>query len=199
MKSEHPPSFALAPTMPHFNIIAAIGQRGQMGLDGALPWRCPEDLRLFKRVTSGGAVIMGRRTWESLNARGLPDRKVIVVSRSLAVEYGDAYASLSFAGALHAVSDVRPHGWIRDGRDGPYLPAGGRWVCGGAQIYREALCHAEANLLLLSRIAYDGPADTFFPLDALAGWHCTHTWQTCESFRLEAWEQMGLDGRGFPA
>ena len=189
MRPEHPPSFALPPTTPHFNIIAAIGQSGQMGLDGALPWRCPEDLRLFKRATSDGAVIMGRHTWASLKTRSLPDRKVIVVSRSLAVEYGDAYASLSFAGALYAVSDFRPHGWIKGDCGGPYLPRGGRWVCGGAQIYREALCHAEANLLLLSRIAYDGPADTFFPLDALTDWRMAYSWALSEACTVEIWQK----------
>jgi len=53
------------------------------GRDGKLPWRLSEDLRRFKRLTTGGVVVMGRRTWEGLPSRPLPDRRNVVVSRSL--------------------------------------------------------------------------------------------------------------------
>lgn len=60
--------------------IAAVADNGVIGVDGDLPWHLPDDLRWFKRVTSGHAVIMGRKTWQSL-ARPLPRRLNVVLSQ----------------------------------------------------------------------------------------------------------------------
>ena len=64
-------------------LIAAVAKNGVIGNSNALPWHLPEDLRHFKALTSGHAVIMGRKTWESLPARfrPLPGRRNIVVTR----------------------------------------------------------------------------------------------------------------------
>ena len=59
--------------MRELGLIVAVGQNGVIGKDGDLPWRFPEDLKHFKRTTSGHAVIMGRKTWESIG-RPLPKR-----------------------------------------------------------------------------------------------------------------------------
>jgi hypothetical protein len=61
-------------------VIAAVAANGVIGAGNRLPWRLPEDLRRFRALTTGHAVIMGRRTWESL-PRPLPERQNIVVSR----------------------------------------------------------------------------------------------------------------------
>ena len=55
-----------------------------IGADGTLPWHLPEDLKLFRELTAGSAVVMGRRTWESLPARfrPLPGRRNLVLSRT---------------------------------------------------------------------------------------------------------------------
>ncbi len=65
------------------SLIFASSRNGVIGRDGKLPWRLSEDLRRFKRLTTGGVVVMGRRTWESLPSQPLPDRRNVVVSRSL--------------------------------------------------------------------------------------------------------------------
>ena len=62
-------------------LIVARARNGAIGKDGDIPWRLPEDLRFFKRETLGGAVIMGRRTWDSLPFKPLKDRLNLVVSR----------------------------------------------------------------------------------------------------------------------
>src|SRR5690606_7264798 len=58
----------------------ARARDGAIGKQGTIPWRAPEDLAFFQRETTGGAVIMGRRTWESLPVRPLKNRLNIVVS-----------------------------------------------------------------------------------------------------------------------
>jgi len=68
------------------SIIAAIADNGAIGRNNQLLWHITEDLRYFKRITSGHTVIMGRKTWESLG-KPLPNRRNIVISRSLAAIY----------------------------------------------------------------------------------------------------------------
>ena len=69
-------------------LIAALARNGVIGNNNALPWHLPEDLKHFKELTTGHAVIMGRKTWESLPARfrPLPGRQNIVVTRDPAYE-----------------------------------------------------------------------------------------------------------------
>ena len=64
-------------------LIAARARNGAIGKDGTLPWHIPEDLKFFKRETLGGAIIMGRRTWESLPFKPLKDRLNLVVTSTL--------------------------------------------------------------------------------------------------------------------
>lgn len=68
--------------MPLISIAACDPDR-VIGRDGQLPWHLPEDLRLFKKITLGHPIVMGRRTWDSLPRRPLPGRENIVFSRSL--------------------------------------------------------------------------------------------------------------------
>lgn len=63
------------------NIIAAMDPNNVIGVDNKLPWHLSEDLARFKQLTTGHPVIMGRKTWESLPKKPLPDRFNIVVSR----------------------------------------------------------------------------------------------------------------------
>lgn len=62
-------------------MIAAVSQNGYIGLDGKLPWHYPEDMRLFANKTKNSTVIMGRKTFESIGSRPLPNRRNIVISR----------------------------------------------------------------------------------------------------------------------
>ena len=62
------------------HIIWAQDENGGIGKDGKLPWHISEDLKNFKKLTSGSAILMGRNTWESLPVRPLPERRNIVLS-----------------------------------------------------------------------------------------------------------------------
>ena len=62
------------------SIVVAVGENGVIGRDGSLPWHIPGDLKLFKQITMGKPIIMGRKTWESLE-RQLPGRPHVVITR----------------------------------------------------------------------------------------------------------------------
>ena len=68
------------------HLIWAQDQGGGIGKNGKLPWHVSEDLKNFKKVTLNSTVIMGRKTWESLPIKPLPDRENIVLSKTLVIE-----------------------------------------------------------------------------------------------------------------
>src|SRR5712691_1241333 len=84
---------------PRVYLVAAVAANGTIGAAGQLPWRLPEDLTHFKRVTMGHPVIMGRRTWESLG-RSLPGRENIVVTGRPGYEAPGAAVATSLEAAL---------------------------------------------------------------------------------------------------
>lgn len=134
---------------PALILVAALGPDRCLGKQGKLPWHVPEDLRHFKSSTLGHAIVMGRKTFETVN-KALPGRRNIVVSRTRR-EYPDGvegFASLDDA--------------LRAARDTDASPR----VIGGGEIYREAL--PLATELLLTIIEGDAArdaveCDAFFP------------------------------------
>lgn len=62
-------------------MIASVSQNGYIGVDNKLPWKIPEDMRLFAHKTKNSTVIMGRKTFETIGSRPLPNRRNIVISR----------------------------------------------------------------------------------------------------------------------
>ena len=131
---------------PTIALIAAIAENGALGRDGGLPWRLPADLKRFKRLTLGHHLILGRRTWETLDAP-LPGRIPVVVTRRAGLPPGVLQAAT--VGAALAMA-------VRAGDDEPF-------VGGGAEIFRLALAEDRIDRLYLTRIhqAFDG--DTWFP------------------------------------
>jgi dihydrofolate reductase len=124
-------------------LIAAVAANGVIGADNRLPWRLPEDLKRFRALTTGHAVIMGRKTWESL-PHALPQRQNIVVTRQSDYLAEGAEIAHSFAEALALVR----------------LP-GAVFCIGGGEIYRAALPFA--TTLYLTEIARDFEGDARFP------------------------------------
>ena len=124
-------------------LIAAVARNGVIGRDGTLPWRLPEDLRRFRALTTGHAVIMGRRTWQSL-PRALRGRQNIVVTRQQDFHADGATVVHSLEEALAAASCPEPV-----------------FCIGGAAIYRAAL--PIADKAYITEIARDFPGDTTFP------------------------------------
>jgi dihydrofolate reductase len=126
------------------SLIWAQSANGVIGNAGALPWHLPEDLASFRRWTSGHAVLMGRRTWESLpeRFRPLPGRRNVVLTRSPDYPSPGAERFPSLVAALDALDeDV--------------------WVIGGATVYAEAIPLAQRLVRTEIDAAYDG--DTFAP------------------------------------
>ena len=124
-------------------IIAAVARNGVIGYRNRMPWHLPEDLRRFRQLTLGHAVIMGRHTFESIGSP-LAGRNNIVVTRSPDWTRPGCHAAHSLAAALAAV---------REREDA--------FVIGGAQIY--ALALPIASRLYMTEIERDFEGDAFFP------------------------------------
>lgn len=132
-------------------LIAAVTQNGVIGMNNELPWRLREDLRRFRSETRGHAVIMGRKTRESLGEHQLPDRFNIVVTSRYDPLLGDAVVP-SIGQAI-----VTAH---REGHEKAF-------IIGGAQIYKAALPICDGALITL----VDAPhveGDAFFNLESLS-------------------------------
>jgi len=110
---------------PPVEIVVAVSDNGVIGRDGDLPWRLPEDLRRFKRLTLGHALIMGRRTFESIG-RPLPERRNIVLSRAGAPGGRGDRAGVEVAGSLEEALALAG-------------PGERRFVIGGAGVFADAL------------------------------------------------------------
>ncbi len=131
-------------------IIVACAENRAIGKGNTIPWFAPEDLALFKAETLGGAIIMGRNTWDSLPRKPLPSRENIVVSSTME---GD-FICPDFQSALQFAKDKR---YSRT------------YAIGGASIYKEAL--KIADRLLITNVDITVPdADTFFPEFDAAEW-----------------------------
>src|SRR5216117_2143263 len=128
---------------PKIYLVAAVAANGVIGRKGQLPWRLPEDLKHFKRLTLGHPVIMGRRTWESLG-RPLPGRENIVVTDRTGYEAPGAAVATSLEAALALCTGE------------PVV-----FVIGGTRLFETALPIADGLVMTESHRDYRG--DTWFP------------------------------------
>jgi dihydrofolate reductase len=131
--------------MAKLSIICALAENRAIGKDNRLLWHIPEDLKRFKRITAGHAVIMGRRTFESIG-RALPDRTNIVISREPDLQAEGCLVVPSFEAALEKAREIEPEEIF---------------IIGGGQVYRQAI--ERADKLYLTLIPGEYEADTFFP------------------------------------
>lgn len=129
--SHEPQGPARASTpVPSLSLVWAQSADRIIGRDGALPWHLPEDLAHFRDLTAGQAVIMGRRTWDSLPSRfrPLPGRQNIVLTRQAGVDDEESGATVahSVADALSVVGGA--HAWVIGGLDvfAAFLPLADR-------------------------------------------------------------------------
>ena len=138
--------------MSHLTIIVATDQQGGIGIDNTLPWKLPEDLAHFKRLTTGHPILMGRKTFDSIG-RPLPNRRNIVITRN---------AEWCHEG-VEAVSSVQAAIALLDGAEG--------YVIGGAEIYKQALPLTQR--LIITEIGRTFDCDAFFPVVDHAVWQET--------------------------
>ena len=153
-----PPSPRPSPSEPAaVFLIAAVAANGVIGAANALPWHLPADLRRFRELTWGHAVIMGRTTWDSLpeRVRPLPGRTNIVLSRDPDFAPAGATVARSLDDALAAGA------------------ASGApvFVIGGAAVYAQAL--ERAMRIYLTRLHLEVAGDAFFPLLEATQWRET--------------------------
>jgi len=126
------------------SIIAAIGKKNELGYNNDLLWHIPADLKRFKEITTGHPVIMGRRTFNSINNKALPNRRNIVISTK---------EKLDFKGIEHARSIEEAIKFVNGENE--------VFILGGATIYEQFLPFTDKMYLTFVHRTYN--ADTFFP------------------------------------
>jgi dihydrofolate reductase len=126
------------------SIIVAIAENGAIGKNNDLLWHIPADMKRFKQITSGHPVIMGKRTWESLPRRPLPNRRNIVITDIPGEQVEGCEMAYSIEQAIGLCS-----------------PDEENFIIGGASVYKQFLPHAHRLYLTLVKKSFD--ADVFFP------------------------------------
>jgi len=160
------------------SLVVAAANNGVIGHDGGIPWKLPDDQRFFRDLTRGHCIVIGRRTFEEIGCKPLPDRKNLVVSRTPRPAAGGVEFFTDLPSALD---------WARR--------AGFRecFVAGGEGVYREGLEHAEC--VHLTRVDAEPPGDTFFPELDPAVWRCVERRphaidaRHAHAFVFERWER----------
>jgi dihydrofolate reductase len=132
---------------PRLSLIVAASENDVIGRGGDLPWRLSADLQRFKRLTMGHAIIMGRKTWESIG-RPLPGRTSIVLSRQADWSPREALTAADLESAITAAFRAHPED------DAVF-------VIGGAAVFEEAL--PRADRLYLTRVHAVLEGDTRLP------------------------------------
>jgi len=127
-----------------FKAIAAMSLNRVIGAGNKIPWHLPEDFKWFKKMTTGQVIVMGRKTYESIG-RPLPNRTTIVLSRS----------PLTISG-VRIAADLKELGTLESELAGREI-----FICGGAQVYEQALPMCSDLYLTLVKRNVEG--DTFFP------------------------------------
>ena len=135
------------------SLVVAASENGAIGLDGQLPWRLPDDLRYFKRLTSGKPVLMGRTTYESIG-RPLPDRLNIVMTRNKDFSAPGCEIAASAEEAVELAGQ-----------------ADEIMVIGGATIYEQF--ESIADRIYLTRVHAHVDGDAFFATPDSAAWQQT--------------------------
>lgn len=128
---------------PLISAIVAAAENNAIGKDNQLLWHLPNDLRFFKRNTTGHPIIMGRKTYESVG-KPLPNRRNIIITRQTGYAVEGAEVVHSLGEALDSCSGE------------PEV-----FVLGGAEIYEQALPFVDR--IYLTRVHAELPGDSFFP------------------------------------
>ena len=146
-------SSRLTPHTSQLSLIVAMSRNRVIGANGKIPWHLPGELKLFKDLTMGHHIIMGRKTWDSIG-RPLPGRTMVIVTRQQGYAVPGAIVAHTLREAIAACR----------GDDEVF-------VIGGAEIFREAL--PLADRVYLTTVDAEVPGDTFMPEFEGAGWRET--------------------------
>jgi dihydrofolate reductase len=168
-------------------MIAAVGENGVIGSDGAIPWRLPTDFAHFKRTTLGKPLIMGRKTFESIG-KPLPGRTNIVVTRQQNYQPDGVTVFHGLAAALDHAQAIA----AADGADEVMIG-------GGGEIYREAMPVAER--LYVTHVAASPDGDARFPPIDYNQWEVEaepevlRTERDSADFTVKVYRRRGPDAR----
>lgn len=139
-------------------MVVAHGPKGEIGLDNKLLWHIPEDLKNFKKITTGKMIVMGRKTFESIG-RPLPDRANVVITRDESFKPDGVIVindpMMAFDLALEAEDDLGVEDFEMV-------------VIGGGEIFNFFMPYT--HKIYLSEVQYAGPADAFFPAIDFKEW-----------------------------
>ncbi|MEI8201834.1 MAG: dihydrofolate reductase [Bacteroidota bacterium] len=138
--------------MKPISIIVAIAQNNAIGKDNNLLWHLSDDLKHFKKLTSEHTVVMGKKTWESLPKRPLPNRKNIVLTDVEGEMIDNCITVYSIPQAIEMCDESSEN-----------------FIIGGGTVYRQFLTIAQT--LHITRVHKDFEADIFFPEIDLNIWH----------------------------
>ena len=145
--------------MTIISLIVATAKNGVIGLNNALPWHLPEDLKRFRQLTTGHHIIMGRKTYESLG-RLLPYRMTVIVTRNKNYHVDGALIA-------HSLEDA-----IAQCKNNPLMKNDNElFIIGGAELYKEGL--KIADQLYITEVDCEVQGDAFFPTIDLKTWQET--------------------------
>ena len=138
-------------------IIAAVSENNVMGIKGKIPWRIPEDLKRFKKLTTPHPIIMGRVTYESISKkyRPLPGRLNVVLTRDSTFNADGIYVVRSLQEALDSLHEQKP---FMAGIDYSTI-----FICGGQQVYEAAMPYADSLEITFIHQQIRGAEMRFFP------------------------------------
>lgn len=164
------------------SLVVAASENNAIGLDNALLWKLPNDMKFFKNLTWGMPVIMGRKTFESMASKPLPGRINIVISRT--------------PGSLPSLENVWPTSSLEQAldlaRSSDCLEA---FVIGGGDIYRQSITIADRIYMTRVHASYPD-ADTFFPPIDESLFRIEHAMEMpadekhAQAYRFETWHRL---------
>jgi dihydrofolate reductase len=146
-------------TPPRVTLVVARARNGVIGADNGLPWHLPEDLKHFRATTMGHAIVMGRRTFESIG-KALPGRRTIVVTSNPDWSHAGCERATTLRTAIALAGTPGPD---------PSIATDEVFVVGGAQLYRAAV--AIAQRALVTEIDLEVAGDAHFPEFDASRWH----------------------------
>jgi dihydrofolate reductase len=136
------------------SLVVAMDENGLIGNGDKLPWYLPADMKHFRYITVGKNVLMGRKTYESLGEVPLPNRKNIILSKSITPNYDYFFDGEKDLLIVNSIEEV-----IRLFRGLDI------YVIGGAEIYRQFMNFAE--VIYMTQVHGEFEGNTYFPLDLL--------------------------------
>lgn len=148
--------------------IVATDLNGCIGNNGELPWHLPADLKRFKELTSGGVVVMGRKTFESLNCKPLPNRVNIVITNDLQFKVDHASSKAIFYSSISAAIEKAKY-------EAMVLGLKEVWIIGGQSIYEQTMQYVDRIEKTLIHGRYYG--DAFYKLPTNIEGICSSTLQ----------------------